>query len=343
MRYFASPGESLNMGCDLLEFMWQREDEQHPFQHPPLDILKTDKGPLAHSKAFERGLDWLDIRFRSSASKSDRLAAHQGMGKVECRFRTLWKKELKWMVALKKRGVKTITLDDLNALAHHFCTNRMQRTHPVRAQSIEQVYRTGMLAHTQRRIPRDFDLRMLFFSEDTRKVSPLDEITVDNQFYKVPEGYRDQKIYYVRFPDGRMKGMSKDRRETFGLIAFDAAEATGSRSHTPTYKELLHQRGPVEMDGNRLSLTSDTEKTDMAENVHAMPAREEEVEPETAFTAKPREDVFDDWDDAKAYACQTFQCRWIDFSEPTQTMFKDFYEIKKLSKQRLEDLAQTAS
>lgn len=343
VRYFASPGENINMGVGMLEFMWQRQDGEHPLLHLPLETMKSDKGPMSKSKAFKRGLDWLNIRYETAESKSDRYIASQAMGKVENRFKTLWTKEVRWAMVLKKRNVKEVTLSDLNALVHEYCTNRLQRKHPVRPQSIDQVYRTGILSHEQRTVAPDFDLRMLFFSEDTRVVSPLNEITVENQLYKVPEGYRDQKIYYVKFPDGRMKGMSPDRRQTFELIEFDAATATGSRTHTPTYKELLAERGPVEMDGNRISLNGNSEKKALPDNVHTLGAREQEQAPETPFTAKPREDVFDDWDDAKAYICEMFQCRWSDLTPSTQEMFNDLFEIKKLSKQRVEDLAQTAS
>lgn len=343
VRYFASPGESLSMACDMLEFMWQRTDTGHPFRHMPLETLKTDKGPLAHSKAFKRGLEFLHINFISAASKSDRLAEHQSMGKVENRFKTIWRKELRWALSLKKRGVKTVTLEDLNAVAHQHFTARMNRKHPVRGNAIKEVYEEGLLLNEQRTIDPDFDLRMLFFSEDTRKVSPLNDITINNQLYKVPEGYRDQRVYYVQFPDGSMKGMSQDRRETFELLPFDPAQEKGERLHTPTYKEMLHERGPVELDGNKIALAACSEKSTRPDNVHMMKPRESQEEPETPFQPKPREDVFLDWDLAKGYICECFNCRWADLADRTQQLFRDLFEIKKLSKQAVEELSQTAS
>lgn len=341
VRYYAETGENLLMATRFLQFAWQRSDEAHPFNHPPIEVLKLDQGAVGKNAQFRDRLEeHLDIRVELAAAKNDRLAEHQSMGKVERKFRSLWLKELKWATVLKKKGVKEIRLTELNTLAHDWCVARLSAKHPVRSETIGQVYRTGLRMAPQRTIKTD--IFSILYTEDTRTVSATADIQIDNQLYKVPEKYVLQKVYFYVNADGEMKGSSLDKKETFDLVPFDPAAEKGKRLHTPTYKELSG-REELALDGRNLRLT-ETPKEDLPANVHTLGAEETEQAPDTPFEAKPREDVFEDWDEAKLYICQCFNgCRWSDLTERTQGMFKDLFDIKRLSRQAVEELAQTAS
>ena len=355
-RYYASTGENLMMMSQFLRFAWEREDETHPFQHLPLETLKLDQGAIGKSSTFRSRLqEHLGIRIELAAPKNDRHAHNQSMGKVERPFRSLWQRfELKKAKSMSMKGIETITLSDLNSLVHLYSVQRLQRKHPNRAQSIGHIYQAGLRMHKQRKLKTD--IFALLYTENTRVVSATADIQIDNQLYKVPDQYVMQKVRFYTTPDGQLKGSSMDRHHTFDLQMFDPAMETGTRRHAPTPKEQLKDEtltGKVHNLKITNTNTDDLQESevpgrvgsdDAAPKVHHLPAAEDRVTSDSPFQAESKPiAAFSDWNRCKRYICKAFDCRWVDLADPTQNLFVETFETGKLTREIIDNLAQTAS
>lgn len=340
-RYFASTGENLMMATQFLAFAWQRDDKSNPFIHLP-EVLKLDQGAIGKNASFTRRLsEHLDIRVELAAPKNDRHAANQGMGKVERRFRSLWQRfELQQAYKLSQKGIKQITLQNLNDMVHKYAVDLLTWDHPVRNGTIGQNYLAGVRMREQKRL--EVDIFNLLYTDMTRTVSAQSDISIDNQLYSVPEMYVMQKIRVYTTPDGQLMGSSMDRKDTFELQAFDPAMAQGSRAHTPTAKEQAAAQS-LQLDGSKLSLANGNGEKPAGNVVH-LPARESQLEAESPFTPKARPiDAFTDWFECRKYICSVHQCRWTDFNEQAQHLYHEMFETGKLTREIIDNLAQTAT
>tara|TARA_Y100001935_G_scaffold253785_1_gene260969 strand:- start:170800 stop:172437 length:1638 start_codon:yes stop_codon:yes gene_type:complete len=330
VRYFHTTGENIQTGTEALEFFWQREDELHPMVYPP-QVLKFDQGSigkyLLHHKTFQRDTG---IRIELAASKNDRYADHQSQGKVERSFRTLWQKfELKLARQLQMKGVSEISLEELNALAHHYCTELLKKKHPLRAQTRGEVYLAGLRMREQ--IILKTSIWDLLFNETTRRVDAKRELSYKGTLYKAPDEVRRQRIYVFETNDGRIRGADLQRHFEFDLDPVDINNQTGSREHEATIQERL-AKDEFTYDGSGLRLVG---KQDEAPKPYTLPPIEHELEPETPFTQKEPVEVkqyFTDWEEAKIYICDVFDCRWSDFEDAAQQVFQSMFETKQLNK-----------
>ena len=332
-RYFAATGENLMMATQFLSFAWQREDPLHPLVHLP-EVLKLDQGALGKNSTFRRRLkEHLGVRVEMAAPKNDRLANNQGMGKVERRFRTLWQRfELKNATILEQKNIKTITLSELNALAHDYAVRLLEKDHPHMGRAVGAIYMGAVRQRKQRRL--ETDIYSLLYSDQTRTVNAYAEISIDKQIYKVPERFVMQQIRVYTTPDGLLMGSSMDRKDSFELQAFDPAMAQGSRTHTPTAKEQAAGQ-TLQLDGSKLSLATGngSRESGATGNVVHLPARESQLEAESPFTPKARPiDAFTDWFECRKYICSVHQCRWTDFNEQAQHLYHEMFETGKLTR-----------
>lgn len=340
-RYMPATGENLQMAADAFGFFWQREDKTHPMCHLP-EVLKLDQGSigkfLKHHAHFSKETG---VRIELSASKSNRLADHQSQGKVERNYRTLWQRfELKIVSRLTKMQITEITLEDLNVLVHEYCTNRLQRKHPVRPQAIGDVYVTGLRQNEQRVLKTD--INDLLFTENTRVVSSMKEVSIDRVLYKVPEKFAYQRIKVFKTPAGEWYGTSMDGNESFDLVEFDANSATGRRMHEPTLREKLKD-SPLDLNGKaKLTLVGKEEEPN-APQPHSLPHTETDVEADTPFTPKKISGAYTEWRRAKLDICKIFGCRWDDLDDAAQEAFERLFEGEQLTKKVIQDLQQTAS
>lgn len=340
VRYFAATGENMMMSAQFLQFAWNRNDDMHPLVHLP-DILKLDQGALGKTAAFRDSLQKrLGIRVELAAPKNDRLADNQSMGKVERRFRTLWQRfELKLAYMLKKKDVQEITLADLNVLVHDYCCGLLKKRHPVRNQTIGEVYRAGLRMQEQRKA--EADIFSLLFHEDTRVVNAYGEISIDNQLYRVPAKYIKQKIKFYINPEGALVGSSQDGKDSFNLIPIDdVADSTGTKRHTPTYKEEQAAK-PAELDGSKLRILHLHDEKE--EQSPTLPHEEKEITPATPFHKVATKNAYSDWDQAKMDICEVFNRNWGEISPKTQQLFKRLFDAEELDKVAIEDLFQEVS
>ena len=352
-RYFASTGENLMMVSQFLSFAWERTDSGHPMRHLPIETLKLDQGAIGKNSTFRTRLkDHLGIGIDLAAPKNDRHAHNQSMGKVERPFRSLWQRfELAQAKRFKMKGVQTIPLSELNELAHVYATKRLEQKHPNRAQSIGHIYKTGIRQKQQRTLKTE--IFALLYTENTRVVTATADVQIDNELYKVPDRYVMQKIRFYTTPDGQLRGSSMDRKDTFDLQPFDPAQETGTRRHQPTPKEELSaQEQPLNV--HKLSATGNKDLTasegpDSVSGqgkgtIHHLPAAEKQVEADTPFAAESKPiAAFTEWHECKLYICTTMTSRWNDLAEPTQAIFEELFESGKLTRDIVDDIAQTAS
>jgi hypothetical protein len=334
-RYYPATGENLMMATQFLSFAWNREDEIHPMVHLP-KVLKLDQGAIGKSAVFRDSLKKnLDIRVELAAPKNDRLADNQSMGKVERRFRTLWQKfELRLSYILKKKGIQEISLADMNVLVHNYCCQLLSKKHPVLKQTIGQVYETGL----RTRVPRTLqtDIFSLLFAEATRVVNVYSEISIDSELYRVPRQFIGQKVKFYTNPEGELMGSSLDGKVVFELIAIDAENATGERRHEPAFMEESG-RSPADIEASGLRIVRPPDSP--AIQPHVLPAAEERVEKESPFKRdKKVSKHFTEWDQAKMYICEVFDCRWSDIEPKAQDVFVRLFEKDLLDKATINDL-----
>jgi len=338
VRYFASTGENIAMGTEALEFVWQRADSDHPLLHLP-ETLKFDQGSygkyLFHHKTFQKETG---VRVELAASKSDRFADQQSQGKIERQFRTLWQKfELKTAQILEAKGVKEITLEDLNALVYDYCLELLEKRHPMRPQSRGEVYRSGLPFREQRRL--DVSIWDILFNEESRKVGADKLISYKGTKYKAPSKYAYSRIFVQETNDGRIQGQDLDKHETFDLYEFDADNTEASRTHTETYQERMSKVDP-ELDGSKLRLVGNKGASIQP---HTLPPIEVEQEASTPFADKKVSKPFTDWDLAKMEICKVFNCSWNELADSAQSIFKRLFDAEQLDKNTIEDLYQEVS
>jgi hypothetical protein len=336
-RYYPATGENLMMATQFLAFAWNREDSLHPLQHLP-DVLKLDQGAIGKSAVFRDSLKKnLDIRVELAAPKNDRLADNQSMGKIERRFRSLWQKfELRLAYTLKKKGIAEISLADMNVLVHNYCCQLLTNQHPAIKQTVREVYETGLRIRDQKPKTLQTDIFSLLFAEATRKVNVYAEISIDSELYRVPRQFIGQKVKFYTNPEGELMGSSMDGKVVFELIAVDAENATGERRHEPTYMEEAG-RTPADIEASGLRIVPRPDSP--AIMPHTLPAIEEQVEKETPFKREKKvAKHFTEWESAKMYICEVFDCRWSDIEPKAQEVFVRLFEKDLLDKATINDL-----
>lgn len=238
MRYHVQTGENIYMLTEFLQFAWQRENADHPMFHLP-EIVKMDHGAMGRSKVVKERLEeYLDIEIQLTKSKSNRLTEEQSGGKVEVKFKDLFKSaEIYWARRMQKQGQKIITLEELNEWAYAHCLEILDRQHPrMRTHTIREVYMKGIRQRPQKTAPKEADLDLLFYKEDTRTADATGLVSIDNVFYKVPEEFHRQKIR-ILIKDGHLMGQSMDRQRTFALET--DYMTPGTKSRKKTYREQI--------------------------------------------------------------------------------------------------------
>ncbi len=177
-RVVPASGESVTVGLEHLDYVWNREPDAHPVSYLP-HALQTDRGALARSQPYQRALDALQIEPVRAQSK-------EAQGMVENRFRQMW---AGFELPLARRLGKgsTIHLSDLNALLmEHAVAEGRERPHPVLSHlSREDAYLQSIRAYP----PREVDASVLRVAcrVETRKVDPYGTVSLFGQRYAVPQ------------------------------------------------------------------------------------------------------------------------------------------------------------
>ena len=177
-RIVPASGESITVGLEHLDHVWNRPPDEHPLQYVP-HALQTDRGALGKSEPYRRALEALGVDRVLAQSK-------EAQGMVENRFRHLWR-SFELPLARKFGKGYTIWLSDLNALLFEFAVEEGRRLpHPVeRALSREEAF----LRSVQLYPPREVDVSVLRVAcrVVTRRVDQYGCVSLDNERFAVPQ------------------------------------------------------------------------------------------------------------------------------------------------------------
>lgn len=177
-RVVPASGESVTVGLEHLDYVWNRPPDAHPVSYLPW-ALQTDRGALARSQPYQRALDALGIEPVRAQSK-------EAQGMVENRFRQMWA-GFELPLARKLGAGATIWLSDLNALLmEHAVREGRERPHPVLTHlSREDAYLQSIRAYP----PREVDASVLRVAcrVETRKVDQYGTVSLHGRRYAVPQ------------------------------------------------------------------------------------------------------------------------------------------------------------
>lgn len=351
-RYIASPGESLSMASEFLNFAWYREDEDLAVLNLP-DVLKLDQGPIYKSNDFRNNIeDILDVNVVGTASKSEREAKHQSGGKVERRFRTIWRKESAWGYILERKGINRILLSELNELAYEHCIEAAQRSHPRRRnQSIHKTYIDGIqrrnMLYNQGKIDRpnralDIDMDYVLWKQITRTPDATGLISIDNELYQVTDRRYDLQKIRVLIGKHGIKGSAIDpatgQRITFPIHKFDADNAKATKP-----EETMRQRAAamdVDADFSKVRLMNTVQEDETP--VRPIGLKAKPVAPATEYKPAETPDLLD-YDSARSYLCELLGMKYKDIPHEIRELVELAQTQQKLTRKLVEQFARVVN
>ncbi len=232
-RAYGATGESINMGLDFLNWVWNREHDDHPMRHLP-ERLKTDNGAFAKSKEVIKVMDAYNIElFRSTPGNKD------SQGKIESGFHALWNCfELDFAMDLGDGA--EVTLSEYNERLFQYCVEESEKQHPFRKfVTREMDYKESIMSHPPREI--NADVRQYAFQTFERSVDQARMVWIDNKPYRAPGFAEGKRIRILRNRRGEFIGeMMDEGRESFNLAPYEYTR-DGDYEHREhaTYKQKM--------------------------------------------------------------------------------------------------------
>lgn len=282
-RLFCTTGESAAVGLEFLNWVWTREEDDHPLRHVP-HIVQTDYGAFRKSKEVQNAFDSLEGVDLKRASKD-------AQGKIERAFRTLWQRfELPF--AIEHGEGYTIHLQDFNALLMDHMVREAKRPHPVHGKSREHCYRTSIVQHPPREI--DADITRLAFRVYERKVDPYGCVSIEGEKWLCPESVENvdiepgMPVRIMRNAAGEVVGRLVERHhqapftlEPWEQPAYDDFEAQGTGQ---TMQEKLREQVDV-----RAPLREEKPEKLNGEKVKFLSPRPDQVEIDSDFAQRAQD------------------------------------------------------
>jgi len=282
-RAYAATGESAIVGIDFLNFVYNRPDDAHPFKYIP-DILKTDNGSFAKTKAVKEMLKALDIKIELSKPYG-----HHGIQKQEAAFKNIWRK-FEIPLYLRVGEGNTITLNEYNEELHHFMVAMLEAQHPTKQGTRLHYYRASLAGHQPREIATD--LREVAFVVIERKVRQDLTVQINNEKFECPAFAMDKKIRIYKNLSGEYIGELIDEfRKPFIL------------KHTKGYVELgdFEHRQPATY---RQQLEREIKQEEKENKINYIQREAVTVKAKTPFNKKKEEHIFGSKYAAKVYIGQ---------------------------------------
>lgn len=349
-RYIPSAGENLAMAAEFLNWAWYRQDERLPALNLP-DTLHMDQGPIEKSADFSVNLaEILGVQVVGAASKSDREAHHQSQGKVERRFRTIWRQENAWGYLLERKGINRIKLSELNELAYEHCLKLAQQGHPRRRnttvagcyqaglQSRAIAHRKGELEHGNRSL--DIDMRYVLWKRLERTPDATGMVWIDNVPYVISDKRFVLGRIRVLVGTERIRGTAKDpvtgAPVFFDVTPFDADNAPAVRPSATMRQEASKLLLDADFTNVRIMAPANSEADETpVRHIGTMP---KPVAPATAFTDPAPMPVME-LQAARVHLCELLDMRWHDIPESVRDLVELAYNNNRLTRDLVADLA----
>jgi biotin carboxyl carrier protein len=254
-RGYAATGESAIMGIDFLNFVWNRDEDEHPVRYLPVNF-KSDNGAFEKRAEVRAMFDALTVeRKRSRPHNKD---SNQ---KVETGWKILWRKfELPLAMDLIDANIKTITLSDYNDLLHEFLTREQFESHPSLGTSKGEVYRQSIMTYPPREI--DIDLREIACRVEHRSVKQDLIVRYQNEDYEAPLYAMDQRIRIYKNMAGELMGelIEEDRKpfllKPYRVRDYDDFENRPHRTYRQEREQILKSKEREAKQGNKAAEVS---------------------------------------------------------------------------------------
>lgn len=277
-KAYAATGESVLIGIDFLNFVYTRDEDEHPLRFIP-DVLKTDNGAFIKNKSVSSMLEKLEI-----ASELVVPYKKHGIQKQEAKWKTLWRRfELKEFVKFGEGY--TISLSGYNELLHEFNTSQLEQRHPVKSSKCGHVYRASLTANPPRQLTSD--LREIIARPWVRTIDDTCCVSIDNQKYLCSNWrYIGKRVrVWMNLAGEAVAELMDEFSKPFVLTATDGYVMTGDYSgrHPQLYRDAMQEKLKSE-DPVMLERHSDGAKQAAESNVQYIKPRVTEVEVETVFT-----------------------------------------------------------
>jgi len=137
-RYVVAAGESAADGIDFLRWAWGKNEEHTPIYGIP-ETLYLDQGSMAKSKSFKDFCGAIPVNLKAHLPYKARAT-----GKVEVRWRHLWRRFETIFGASQDWQKREISLDELNRQLYAFIARTNQGKHPNLDMSKLEAWLTGV-------------------------------------------------------------------------------------------------------------------------------------------------------------------------------------------------------
>lgn len=246
IRAYAATSEDGFIGLDLLNWNFNRGEDEHCMHHLPWRI-KTDRGSFSRRKEVLGAMKALEIDLKLSGrgGKSNK----DSQGKVESGFRGLWQ-GFELDMAIRLGEGSTIYLCEYNELLHEWLiTDDSQKKHPLLNDTREAVYRKSILLHPPRTI--DIDVMQVACKVEKRKVTQSLMIQYENEQFEAPVYCMDKWVRIYKNMFGELMGeLIEEHHKPFVLKAYYFNDVDDfSHGHKLTYRqerEIVVERESVE-------------------------------------------------------------------------------------------------
>lgn len=239
-QMYPAAGESVHLGLWFLRDYFEgddlADDPVRHFRHVP-HLLQTDYGAFQTGRAAHAALVQAGIPFRGASKESQ--------GKVENRFRHMWRDFELCLAEDLGRGHR-ILLSDFNALLRDWCVREGQaRPCPVRPRLTREQAYVESLRHYPPRVLEDADLLRLAYKAEERTVTAYGTVSLEGVEYHVPRTVRTAdgepvsvppKTVLVVMPSmaGEVRAVLRDKHCRPFLLEPYEVPAYGSFEHGPT-------------------------------------------------------------------------------------------------------------
>ena len=295
-RYSVYPGESATMVIETLKEVWGGFDSLLALHGLP-ERVYADHGPFQNSKEGKAFMKNLGVEFLGATPGNSR-----ARGKVENRFRTVWRN---FEMDLLGREGERIKLSELNELYVHFLVTMQARSHPrLPDQTCLDMYLADL--GEIRTLPPDAGLAA--FHTEWRTVRQDRGVWYRGDLYEAPPAYVDKRIKILHAGE-RILGQAADG-QTFDLEIQEPHALDDFHAAPETLAQKLVKRTAGERYGSSYD--------DRPAQTHVIARPAAEVENASPIAQHDRAANFASPDEARAVMAPMIGCAIEDLSEDAQ-------------------------
>lgn len=337
-RYYASSGENAEMVADFFDFVYGRNEDGNRLRSLPREF-QFDQGSTGKNSVFKNTIQNAGIAIQLNTSKSDRIVKAQSGGKVENKFKNLWKRfELSTAIILINSGKKYVKLSELNEMVHQFNIAQQNEKHPRFDLTRLNHYERGIMTYPERFLQTSF--RTILIQSYETRVRADRKITL-----KTPSGRTDFKIPEMigvgkeiqAFIDVYGNAIVRDMQtqHVYEMEVYQYLDNRQFKSSKSGYNQTISKQAPVITD--KVEISNPAPVSGKKSNILTFKQTPENVTVDTPFNAIRNPDYFSSAEDAKVYIGKKIGQPFDDLDSDIKAGFNAFL-AETLSKKAIDIL-----